>query len=122
MSDTVVLTVPAKGEYALAVRVLASVVATRVGLDIDGVDDFKLAAEETFILACGTGAAEVTLTFGLADGTASLEAGPVDGPCPDDGPETELRYARFILESVCDVFEILERDGGCVVRVEKRAV
>jgi hypothetical protein len=47
--------------------------------------------------------------------------GPLGGSCPAsiDGEAGE-RYARFILESVCDSYELVERDGACHIRLVKR--
>ncbi len=122
MNDRVVLTVPTRGEFARTVRVAAGELASRAGMCIDDVEDVKLAAEECFVLACGLeNASEVSFVFDLTDGGMEIEVGPLPGECVrwNDGQSGE-RYARFILESVCDECAPAERDGTCVLRLVKR--
>ena len=121
--DRVTLTLPAIGEYARTARLSAAELATRVGMDIDDVDDVKLAVEEAFIFAAQRAEGhEVTLAFELTESSIGLVVGPFPGPCEDDtGSDTGRRYARFILESICDEFEVVDRDGQCFLRLAKRA-
>jgi len=120
--DRVVLSVPARGEYARTVRLAAAELAARTGMTIDDADDVKLAVEEAFVFACARpGVEEVTFAFSLGEGALELVVGPLPRPCEtaDDG-EPESRYARFILESVCDEYELIEREGACWIRLVKR--
>jgi serine/threonine-protein kinase RsbW len=121
--DRVSLTLPARGEYARTARLTAAELATRVGMDIDDVDDVKLAVEEAFIFAAQRAeGGEVTLAFELATSSIELAIGPFPGPCADEvGADAGGRYARFILESICDEFEVVDRDGQCFLRLTKRA-
>ena len=49
--------------------------------------------------------------------------GPLPSSCADlEEADAGERYARFILESVCDEFEVLERGGECFLRVLKKTV
>jgi serine/threonine-protein kinase RsbW len=124
MSDKerVILSVPARGEFARTVRLTAAELAARTGMNIDDVDDVKLAVEEAFVFACGRDSLdEVTFSFLLGDASLELTVGPLPKPCDDaDEAEPSQRYARFILESVCDEYEFVERDGACWVRLVKR--
>ncbi|MDO8964797.1 MAG: hypothetical protein Q7W30_09955 [Coriobacteriia bacterium] len=121
-NERVVLTVPSRGEYARTVRITAAELATRAGMNIDDVDDVKLAVEEAFVFASErkeTG--ELTFAFDLRSEAIELEVGPLPAACDDDDdPGAGERYARFILESVCDEFELLDRDGECYLRLVKR--
>lgn len=121
-SERVVLSVPARGEYARTARLVAAELATRVGMCIDDVDDVRLAVEEAFAYAADrAGAPSVTVAFVLEAGSIELLVGPLPQDCADaEGGEAGQRYARFILESICDEFELLERDGSCYVRLVKR--
>lgn len=120
--DRIVVTVPARSEFARTVRLVSGELASRVGMSVDGVDDLKLAAEESFVLACGYADLEtVTFTFMLYEDRVELEVGTLSGTFPEEGPgEAGERYARFILEAVCDEYEMIERDGSCFVRLVKR--
>jgi serine/threonine-protein kinase RsbW len=121
-ADKVALTVPARGEYARTVRMAAAELAARCGMNVDDVDDVRLAIEEAFVFACGRQAGgELTFEFAVEPGAIEMLVGPLAKPCPAsiDGEAGE-RYARFILESVCDTYELVEADGSCYVRLVKR--
>lgn len=121
-SDRIVLSVPARGEYARTVRMTAAELASRMGMSIDDIDDVRIAVEESFALAAAHAGEsdEVTFTFDIGEGAFEATAGT---PCPTgavEEDETGSRYARFILESVCDEFEISTDEGECYIRLLKR--
>jgi serine/threonine-protein kinase RsbW len=121
-TERVALTVPARGEYARTVRLAAAELAVRCDMNVDEVDDVRLAVDEAFVFACGRDAAgDLTFSFALEHGSIEMLVGPLAQPCPAsiDGEAGE-RYARFILESVCDTYELVEQDGSCYVRLVKR--
>lgn len=123
MSDHVRLTCPARDEFARTVRMTAAALAGRMGMSIDEVEDVRMAVEEAFLLAKARLGAEepVTFDFTVDDAGLALEVGPLP-PGPDGtGDDPESRYARFILESVCDEFT-LEADGRgvCTLKLAKR--
>jgi serine/threonine-protein kinase RsbW len=120
----VVLTVPARGEYARVVRLCAAELASRAGMNIDDVDDIKLAVEEAFVFAAEHMTnGEMTFTFHLGPKGLDLLVGPLPEDCAhDEGGDAGERYARFILEAVCDEFEVLTRDGACFLRLVKKTV
>ena len=121
-SDRVVLSVPARGEYARTVRLVAAELATRIGMSIDEVDDVRLAVEEAFVYA--TQAAEietVTCAFELDGSSLEMLVGPLPDTCiGGEATDASQRYAKFILEGVSDEFELLQRDDGCYVRLLRR--
>lgn len=121
-SERVVMSVPARGEFARTVRLVAAELATRVGMCIDDVDDVRLAVEEAFVYATDRASGQsVTVAFALEPGCIELLVGPLPQSCADaEASEAGERYARFILESICDEFELLVRDGSCYVRLVKR--
>jgi serine/threonine-protein kinase RsbW len=120
-SDRIVLSVPARGEYARTVRMTAAELASRMGMTIDDIDDVRIAVEESFALVAAHAAEadEVTFTFDLSKDSFEATAGTPSTTCASDEDETGSRYARFILESVCDEFEIRTEDG-CHIRLLKR--
>jgi serine/threonine-protein kinase RsbW len=121
-SERVVLSVPARGEFARTVRLVAAEIATRVGMSIDDIDDVRLAVEEAFVYAADRAdTPSVTVAFALEPGSIELLVGPLplEGRNAEAGEAGE-RYARFILEAICDEFELLQRDGSCYVRLVKR--
>jgi serine/threonine-protein kinase RsbW len=121
-SDRVALTVPARGEYARTVRLAAAELATRAGMDIDDVDDVKLAVEEAFVYAVARlKDADLKVAFTVDDSSIEVLVGPLPGPCVDgDEADAGERYAAFILAEVCDEFDILDREGACFLRLFKK--
>ena len=120
--DRVVLTVPAQGEFARTVRVTAAELASRAGMDIDGIEDVRLAVEEAFVFAAERlmGPA-VTFAFTMGPGGIELDVTPLQPDCDGSvGPDTGERYARFILESICDEFTLIPEDGSCRLHLVKR--
>jgi len=120
--DQVVLVVPSRGEYARTVRITAAELASRVDMDIDAIDDVRLAVEEAFVFAVDRVVGpQLTFTFTLSPHRIELTVGPMPIGCESDKgePDQGERYARFILESICEEFDILESDGGCLLRLVK---
>jgi anti-sigma regulatory factor (Ser/Thr protein kinase) len=75
--------------------------------------------DEAFVFA-GEHAAgpEVTFTFSISPGRIEIVVGPLTADAVNaEAPDQGERYARFILESICDEFEILEMDGAHVMRL-----
>lgn len=123
-ADRVVLSVPAKGEYARTVRMTAAELGARLGMTFDDVDDVRIAAEEAFVFASDRVGedGEVTFAFELRDASLHVTVGPVPTHCQDAGDDdARSQYATFILESVCDEYEIAESDGACSIRLVKRS-
>ncbi len=120
-SDRVSLTVPSRSEYARTARLTAAELAARTGMNIDQVDDMKLAVEEAFVYAARQGQPDVTFSFTVSEKEIEVFVGPLAGSCsgPEDA-DAEERYARFILAEVCDEFDVTERDGACYLRLVKR--
>lgn len=123
-SNCVKLTVPARSEYAKTVRMTAAELASRIGMSYDDVDDVRMAAEEAFVFACSHVAAgdDITFVFDIADDDLAIVVGPLPGRGGvDTADESADRYAAFILESVCDEFEVQEGDGTCTLALLKRS-
>jgi len=123
-NERVVLTVPARGEYARVVRLCAAELASRAGMNIDDVDDVKLAVEEAFVFAAEHMTdGEMTFTFHAEPEGLDLLVGPLPEECAHDtGGDAGERYARFILEAVCDEFEVFTHDSACFLRLVKKTV
>jgi anti-sigma regulatory factor (Ser/Thr protein kinase) len=124
-SDRIVLTVPAREEYARTVRMTAVALVGRLGVPIDLVDDVRIAVEEAYVFAVRRTqpGGDVTFTFTVGDGRFACEVGPLaEVPEKEDADESGERYAVFILDSVCDEFELAERPDGTHVRLCKDLV
>ena len=122
-SDRITLTVPARSEYAKTARMTAAELASRVGMSYDEVDDVRMAAEEAFVYASDHVGPEgaVTFTFVVEAPQLAISVGPFPDSDAEIGSEPMDRYATFILESVCDEFEIKREAGACVLNLVKRS-
>jgi hypothetical protein len=122
-ADRVVLVVPSKGEYARTVRLAAAELAARAGMDIDGIDDVRMAVEEAFVFASERVMGEnLTFAFLVAPGSVELRVGSlIAAPEDPESPDRGEAYARFILESICDEFELIDEEGVCTLRLVKRS-
>ena len=67
--DQITLIVPAKNEYAKAVRMTAAALVSRIGMTYDEVEDVRMAADEAFVYASDTLSedAEIKFVFTLGD-------------------------------------------------------
>lgn len=122
MSDRVTLTVPSRSEFARTVRMTASELATRMGMSYDDVEDVRLAAEEAFVYAADTTPDEdhVTIDFFVGDDELQLVVSlGAEAHFSDEEAERRASYATFILQSVCDTFELSSDEGGAHLRVKK---
>jgi serine/threonine-protein kinase RsbW len=125
LDDRITLTVPARGEYAKVVRMTAAALVSRMSMTIDDVDDIRMAAEEAFVYAADTVAEgdPVTFVFDIGEDEIALTV-PLgsEDQLTDEEVERRTSYATFILESVCDNFELATgQDGTAVLRILKRS-
>jgi len=123
--DRITLTVPARGEHARTVRMTAAAIVSRMGMSFDDVDDVRMAAEEAFVYAADTVADgdDLTFVFEMDDDTIEIEVALGDEThLSDEEVERRASYATFILESVCDSFELVSAETGrASLRLVKRA-
>jgi len=121
--DHITLCVPAMSEYAKTVRMTAAAIAGRMEMTYDDVDDVRMAAEEAFVYACDAmpESGEVTLHFYVDDEALGIEV-PIASNERLTGEDAERRsaYATFILQSVCDRFELSSDETGAWLRLVKR--
>lgn len=110
--ETTVLEVPARARYARVVRMTAANLASIAGMDVEAVDDVRMAAEEAFVYACATGVKEtLRVEFGLAETGLSMDFELGDAAVVEDETEPALVYAALILEAMCD--ECVISDDPC---------
>jgi serine/threonine-protein kinase RsbW len=120
--DRITLSVPSKPEYAKAVRMTAATLVSRTGLAYDEVDDVRMAAEEVFVYACDHSPqdGEVEIEFVIDESTLSVRVNLGDiARTADEDAERRAAYATFILESVCDHFEMSSDERGAHLTVVK---
>jgi serine/threonine-protein kinase RsbW len=121
--DRVTLTVPARSEFAKTVRMTAAALVSRLGASYDDVDDVRMAAEEAFVYAVDTHPEDAEVTFAFLLDDEQFEMDVLLGSEPDiSDAEVERRtsYAMFILQSVCDAYELTsDAEGRQCLRLHK---
>lgn len=124
-TDRITLSVPAKSDYAKTVRMTAAALVSRMGMTYDEVDDVRMAAEEAFVYAVDTLAEEAPVSFDflLADEELTMEVCLGAEPdVSDEEVERRTSYATFILQSVCDRYDLVsDEQGHRILRLVKRA-
>jgi len=121
-SDHITLVVPARSEFARTARLTAAALVSRLDIPYEDLDDVKTATEEAFIYACESGpdSGEITMHFYLAEETLRIEV-PIstDANASSEDAERRSSLANFILEGVCDTYELSSDDSGAWLRVSK---
>jgi serine/threonine-protein kinase RsbW len=107
----VVLQLPAQAGFIRLARLLASGIATRLGLPVEGVQDLRVAVDEgcaTLVEVAHDGT--MTIEFGIVDDAlvVSGEARAASGKSLDEG---RLRVSRQILEVITDDHEVRHVNG-----------
>jgi len=104
------LELPIESKYIRVARLVASGLGASAGLDVDGVDDLRIAVDELCAALFEVGGNKVELTFAVdADnvevtGTTETEASAGFEPA-------RLVLSRQILDVACDTYS-LTLDGG----------
>lgn len=123
--DCITLKVPAKSEYAKTVRMTAAALVSRMDMTYDDVDDVRMAAEEAFVFAADTMGEEddVAFLFEVGDNEITIKVTlGSEADASDEEVERRTSYATFILQSVCDSFELAsDAEGTPSLRLTKRA-
>jgi serine/threonine-protein kinase RsbW len=100
----------------------AAAMVSRTNMGFDEVDDVRIAAEEAFIYACDhkRDADIVDMHFELGQRAfeVTVELGDLS-QVADEEVERRTAYATFILESVCDSFEMCSDASGTYLKAVK---
>jgi serine/threonine-protein kinase RsbW len=119
-AETVRLIVPASLEYIRIVRLTASGIASRLGFDVDEIEDLRVAIDELASMVVERSAAgDLELAFTTADHQLTIE-----GRAPASGPNVDTSIEELttqILNAVSDKYELRNSDGSisfsCVRRL-----
>ena len=116
--ETVRLTIPAALEFVRIARLTASGVASRVGFDVDEIEDLRVAVDElSSILVDAAGEGELHLAF-----TSGVDGIEIEGTAQVGSthePEIE-DLTRQILAAVVDEYGIETQSGHARFRCFKR--
>ena len=112
--ETIRLTVPASLEYVRIVRLTASGVASRLGFDVEELEDLRVAVDElASIVVESADGGELTVNFAVLADMLRIEG---EAALPAESADREVRADELtsqILAAVVDEWE-LETHGGRV--------
>lgn len=119
MTDEITLVVPAQEDFRPIVHLVVGGLAVRLDLTMDALDDLQVALDT--LLGRRDDDGDVTVRIAFDDATMRATVGPLPSEILDDverdGGELSLRR---VLETVCDTFEVEERDGLAWVELTKQ--
>ena len=118
MTDEITLVVPAQEDFRPVVHLVVGGLAVRLDLTIDALEDLQVALGALLVRRDDEG--DVSIRLRIEDQAIHATVGPLPLSLLDDveheGPELGLRR---VLETVCESFEIEERDGEAWVELSK---
>jgi hypothetical protein len=119
VSDQIKLTIPAEQDFRPIAHLVVGGLGIRLDLTFEDLDDLQVALEA--LLGCRDDDGDIEIVVDASDGAVRASVGPfargdLDSLERSDAP---LGLHR-VLETVCDTFEIDERDGGAWVELTKR--
>ena len=119
MIDQVRLTLPAEEDFRPIAHLVVGGLGVRLDLTFEELDDLQVALEA--LLGCRDDEGEIIVTVDAGDGTVRASVGPFGASALDalERSDSPLGLHR-VLETVCDTFEIDERDGGSWVELTKK--
>ena len=109
IGDVVRLSVPAALEYVRIVRLTASGVASRLGLDVDEIENLRVAVDELASTVVDAATGELEISFSSAGGELRIEGHAPVAPGGDVGID---ELSAQILKAVCDDYELRVVDGA----------
>lgn len=125
--DRVVLSFPARGDLVVLARLVASAISTRVGFDIEELEDLRLAVGELCLLALqGSDAWHGDLRLEFTVSSAALDIGctlvgavPAGTDAVADGDEAD-ELSEQILAALVDEHGREQEDGSVRAWLRKR--
>ena len=118
MTDEIQLDLPAEEDFRHIAHLVVGGLGARIDLTYEHLEDLQVALDA--LLACRHDGGEVSVVVRVGDGGVHASVGPF----AEESIE-ELRHGgdelglRRVLETVCDSYEVEERDGGAWVELTK---
>jgi|SRR5579862_1855004 len=120
MTDEITLVLPAEEDFRHIAHLVVAGLGARLDLTFEDLEDLQVAVES--LLACRDDDGDIGVTVGVEGGAVHAAVGPfADGALEELDREGDDFGLRRVLETVCDTFEVEERDGGSWVELTKRA-
>ena len=116
MSGAVELSIPVASDLIVLARLTAATVASRIGFDIEQIEDLRLAVDELCVsLIRGTSGGRLTLTFTGDDDQVEVSCvlvpGPDDAPTESEDVDESAGLSTQILDALVDAHGRSRQDG-----------
>ena len=129
MSDNISISIPTKSEYVSVARLTASVLANKIGFDIEEIEDIKVAVGEACNNAVLHGKCNDTYDINFIVSENSFQIEVIDCgngfkmdeyKAPDLENPKESGLGLFIMKSLMDEVEVKSSDGdGTYIKLIK---
>ncbi|MDX6511348.1 MAG: hypothetical protein QOE36_852 [Gaiellaceae bacterium] len=110
---------PRERDFFRVAHLVLGGLAVRLDLTFENLEDLQLAFAELL----RENGADITVAVEVEDDRFTAAIGPFDGKALQAELDGELEGAlglRRVLTTVCDRFELVDRDGGRWVEIEKK--
>jgi anti-sigma regulatory factor (Ser/Thr protein kinase) len=119
MSDEVTLVIPADEDFRPILHLVVGGLAARLDLTMDALEDLQVALDALLARRDDMGDVQVRMVFD--DQTMRATVGPLPLTVVDDlERDRDGLGLRRVLETVCDTFEIDDRNGEAWVELSKQ--
>lgn len=120
-TNTISMLIPLKAEYVSIARLTASGIASRMGFDIDTIDDIKVALSEIFskFIEKKTGAERINVDFQCLDDGISITFMIPDRNIPELFDNDADDFALAIMRSLMDEIRIEKQSNAIITMVKK---
>jgi hypothetical protein len=117
--DRIELTIPAEEDFRHVAHLVVGGLGVRLDLTFEDLDDLQVALEA--LLGCRDDEGDICVAIDTGDGAVRASVGPFPSEALDSLENSDSPIGlRRVLETVCDTFEIEERDDGSWVELTKR--
>jgi hypothetical protein len=118
VSDLVQLTLPAEEDFRRVAHLVVGGLGVRLDLTFEALDDLQTALEA--LLGCRDDEGDIVVIVDAGNGAVRASVGPFAPAALDSLERSDSPFGLHrVLETVCDSFEIEERDGGSWVELTK---
>lgn len=119
--DTISMLIPLKAEYVSIARLTVSGIASRMGFDIDTIEDIKVALSEILgkYIEKKPGAGRVNVDFQCLEDGISIKFKIPDQSIPGLFDNDTDKFALAIISSLMDEIEIEKQGDNSITMVKK---
>ena len=114
--EVVTLRLPAQARFIRVARLVGAGLANDLGIDLEGLDDVRLAIGEVCALAAQFGATFVDLSFALDDNSLRVIGSGREevsaGGSADGVDDEHVRLVRHILDVACTEHQLTRDEDG----------